>query len=489
MTSTAPDLAEVLAREERERAEREHALQMVRSAQTNLMSAEVAKLRMIVEWAKVNRLDADHLDGEPDPDAVMTDEQVEELEAALGDQLGDQGFCDRWLSIAGPGAPVVSEFAAMELASTLGMSTDAGLALVGRVLELKYRLPRLYRRVEELQVPVWKAFDLADLTQPLTAEAAEHVDRQVEVVAGKVGKRAMERLVAETQARFDPAAAAEAAEKKRERRFFDIGETRRTETESGSLESLAGTVPVSGCLDAADAADLEAAIRHTARALGKAGCDDSLDVRRAAAVGELARNQLALDLETGEIDQQTSAHHGRGVELVVHLSEEALTAAGFMVGRLENTQTPVSADVIRQWCATAARITIRPVIDLNGAVHVEQYEVPDRIKQQVRWTDPRCVYPHCTRPADRCDCDHTKPYQQGGATCTCNLAPLCRRHHRFKTHGAVTYRRIGPAAYEWEFKTGMTIVRDHLGTHEPQWPKPPPPDDFDIEPPEDPVLD
>ncbi|GAA4695216.1 HNH endonuclease signature motif containing protein [Nocardioides nanhaiensis] len=483
MTTTAPDLAEVLAREERERGERQEALQMLRSAQTNLMSAEVAKLRVIVEWAKVNRLDADHLDGEPDPGAVMTDEQVEELEAALG----DQGFCDRWLSVAGPGAPVVSEFAVMELASTLSMGTDAGLTLVGRVLELKYRLPRLYHRVEELQLPVWKAFELADLTQPLTSEAAAHVDRQVEAVAGKIGKRQMERLVAETQARFDPKAAAKAEKEQRERRFFDIGETRRTDSTAGTLEDLAGTVPIAGCLDAADAADLEAAIRHTARALGKAGCEDSLDVRRAAAVGELARNQLSLDLETGEIQDSKSVSHGRGVDLVVHLSDES-TAAGFMVGRLESTQTPVSAEVIREWCGTAAKITVRPVIDLNGAVHVEQYEVPDRIKQRTRWTDPRCVYPHCNRPADRCDCDHMQPFEQGGATCTCNLAPLCRRHHRFKTHGAVTYRRLGPGAYEWEFQTGMTIVRDHIGTHEPQWPKPPPAEDWEAEPPDNPVF-
>jgi len=259
-----------------------------------------------------------------------------------------------------------------------------------------------------------------------------------------------------------------------------------------SLDPLARDEGLDGEVLCADAADVAAAVQQIARALAAAGCEDSLDVRRAAALGELARNQLALDLDTGEItepSQKTSGHHGRAVELVVHLSDEAFTAAGFMVGRLGNTQTPVSAEVIRAWCGTAARITIRPVIDLNGAVHVEQYEVPDRIKQQVRWTDPRCVYPHCNRPADRCDCDHTQPYEQGGATCTCNLAPLCRRHHRFKTHGAVTYRRIGPGAYEWEFQTGMTIVRDHLGTHEPQWPKPPPPDEFDIEPPDAPVFD
>ena len=41
----------------------------------------------------------------------------------------------------------------------------------------------------------------------------------------------------------------------------------------------------------------------------------------------------------------------------------------------------------------------------------------------------RCVFPHCTQPAARCDCDHSIPYAAGGTTCSCNTAPVCRRHH------------------------------------------------------------
>ena len=41
--------------------------------------------------------------------------------------------------------------------------------------------------------------------------------------------------------------------------------------------------------------------------------------------------------------------------------------------------------------------------------------------------------PGCRRPASQCDLDHVVAYPAGG-TCADNLAPLCRYHHRLKTH-------------------------------------------------------
>ena len=35
----------------------------------------------------------------------------------------------------------------------------------------------------------------------------------------------------------------------------------------------------------------------------------------------------------------------------------------------------------------------------------------------------------------------------GGTTCSCNIAPLCRRHHRLKTHTSWTYTTIDPGTY------------------------------------------
>ena len=54
-----------------------------------------------------------------------------------------------------------------------------------------------------------------------------------------------------------------------------------------------------GELDLADALDLEQAVAGLAAQLKDLGSTDSLNVRRAAAVGELARHQLALDLIRG----------------------------------------------------------------------------------------------------------------------------------------------------------------------------------------------
>ena len=51
-----------------------------------------------------------------------------------------------------------------------------------------------------------------------------------------------------------------------------------------------------GELDLADALDLDAAVAAGAQALKDLGSTDTLDVRRATAVGDLARRQLTLDL-------------------------------------------------------------------------------------------------------------------------------------------------------------------------------------------------
>ena len=43
--------------------------------------------------------------------------------------------------------------------------------------------------------------------------------------------------------------------------------------------------------------------------------------------------------------------------------------------------------------------------------------------------DKKCYYPYCTTPARSCDLDHVVPFDQGGQTCTSNLAPGARVIH------------------------------------------------------------
>ena len=51
------------------------------------------------------------------------------------------------------------------------------------------------------------------------------------------------------------------------------------------------------------------------------------------------------------------------------------------------------------------------------------YRPPPSLRHLITIRQPTCSFPGCRRPAARCDDDHTLPYDQGGRTCECNLAP------------------------------------------------------------------
>jgi hypothetical protein len=56
--------------------------------------------------------------------------------------------------------------------------------------------------------------------------------------------------------------------------------------------------------------------------------------------------------------------------------------------------------------------------------HQEAAYQPSRKLRHLIWArNPTCCAPGCLRPAARCDLDHTVPYDQGGRTCECDLAP------------------------------------------------------------------
>ena len=92
-------------------------------------------------------------------------------------------------------------------------------------------------------------------------------------------------------------------------------------------------------------------------------------------------------------------------------------------------------------------------------------KVPALTAERVALRDRTCVFPWCTRPARACDTDHVIPHgQPGGVTCPCNLAPLCRRHHRLKTHSPWTYLVLDPGTFLWTSPHGYQFLRDQTGT-------------------------
>lgn len=380
----------------------------------------------------------------------------------------DRHAGDTGLLVAGEGAPLVAEFSVAEFAAAIGLPTEAGKRLIGHALELRHRLPRLWARVMAGDLPSWRARRVAEQTIDLAPAAAAFVDVHVAAVAHRIGPAATERLVDEARGRFMPEEVAARRDHAADGRRFVIDHQR---------QAFEGIAYVEGCLDLADALDLDTAIAHLAAELAALGSTDSLDVRRSLAAGELARRELALDLSSPEadpdgpespVDPKSPARRTRRVVLYVHLSQAALgpAATGLEPARVENTGGPaISVEQVRAWCAHPdASVTVRPVLDLADQTSVTQYEIPDRMADQVRLRDQTCVFPWCTRPARACDLDHVVPHARGGSTAADNLAPLCRRHHRLKTHGRWRYRLIRPGTFLWASPHGLHFLRDHRGT-------------------------
>jgi hypothetical protein len=378
---------------------------------------------------------------------------------------------DTGIPIAGDGAPLVSEFAVCEFATALGLSADAGRNLVGQTLELAHRLPKIWARVQAGSLAPWRARRIAEATLYLSLEAAAFVDAQLASFAHRTGPAQVQRLIDTAIATYMPEYAAEQRQRAADQRYFTIAHDQ---------VSFAGTSRVHGELDLADALDLEDAVAAAAAQLAELGSTESLDARRAAAVGMLARGDLALDLQTApaaegpertDTGRTTRRTRRRDIVLYVHLSEDALRSGDRdAVARVENAGGQlVTAGQVAEWCGRpeTTRVVVKPVIDLNQHHPTDSYAVPARIAEQVELRDSTCVFPWCQRPARRCDKDHITPYDPDGPpgqTSTENLAPLCRLHHRVKTHGGWTYTTLEPGSYLWRSPHGYTWVRDAGGT-------------------------
>ena len=106
-------------------------------------------------------------------------ESIEEAET-----IGLRSFGDTAIPVAGPGAPLVAEFSLAEFAATIALPTEAGKD-VGHALELRYRLPRLAKRVVRGGRRLESPPDRLRRTAHLLIEAARYVDRHACSVAHK----------------------------------------------------------------------------------------------------------------------------------------------------------------------------------------------------------------------------------------------------------------------------------------------------------------
>ena len=138
---------------------------------------------------------------------------------------------------------------------------------------------------------------------------------------------------------------------------------------------------------------------------------------------------------------------------------------GVGTARFEQGNQLITPGQVRDWCATTDQMTVKPVLDLEAHDPVDSPAVPDRHAEVAAVSDRTCVFPWCTRPARRCDTDHTTPAARGGSDLSVQSeAALCRRHHRIKTHGGWTYTDSRARHLPLDLPHGYPYLRDPDGT-------------------------
>ncbi len=398
-------------------------------------------------------------------------------------------FGERHTPIAGPGTPWVAEFAVVELSGALGLSHESALALVGDALDLHHRLPRLWALVRDLRVPVHLGRAAAQASRDLDGAAVDHADRLLAWQPRRLNPHRIGVLVHEARLYADPDRAAADHDEALAMRRVDVDHA----------VGAPGVSEVHMSLDTADALAFDHTITALAGTMKQLGHPGSLDVRRATGVGVLADPQRALDLlAADEVPAQewdtseaiavaeeacfrraapSTSTDGGEVTLVLHLSDRDLLTAGPLGSGAVATHDvlgPVAVTTLSSWLMGAAKVVIKPVLDPARLSPVDRHDPPARLADAVRLRDVTCVFPGCTRSSARADLDHIDPYVppgEGGPpgqTSYEGLAPLCRRHHRAKTHADFSYHRRPDGAYEWRLPTGTTA------TTEPPTPRPRP---------------
>ena len=86
------------------------------------------------------------------------------------------------------------------------------------------------------------------------------------------------------------------------------------------------------------------------------------------------------------------------------------------------------------------------------------YRPPPSLWHLIQIRNQRCTHAGCRMPAAKCDNDHTLPYEKGGRTCECNLAPLCRHHHRIKQLQGWRLEQPEPGVLAWVTPSGWTYL-------------------------------
>jgi hypothetical protein len=400
-------------------------LALVEESELAARQADLRKLRLAVHWAE-RHVVTDVLDA-----AHWSDADLRDVEDTIG----------------GDGTPLIASGCVEQLAAALGVGPRTAMQQMSDGLDLEYRLPEVNAGMEELRIAPWRACRIAALTHGLSREAAAYVDARLAPVADSCGAARIERLVAEAVALFEPEVQADAEDEAKAAWGVRLDHYRGLTWAGTSRLEVVGDTPTLTrfhdllCADAHGQLDPDL----------PAEAQPSLAHRKVAALGRIADGAGATT--------RTTAY--------LHLDLADLPDSPVRVGQVEKLG-PLTVATIKDWLGSS-RFILQPVLDLTRTDAADQHDPPAWMRELVVLRDRTCVHPYCDKPSRACDLDHIEAFVEmddggpPGQTRPDNLAPLCRRHHRAKTHFGWTYVRKRDGSYTWTSPHGIRLTVDNRG--------------------------
>lgn len=386
---------------------------------------------------------------------------------------------DRLVRLGGEGTPGVREFCVAELAMARQVHAFGCESALADVLDLRHRLPLVWRAVQELRCEVWLARKVARLSRRLPVDRVGLVDAAVaRAIVGESPGRVL-RICEAAVIEADPATHAARVESERRRRYVVLSRTDET-----------GLRHVIARVSAGDAVWIDAMVDRVADLIADRHPGAGRDELRSIALGRLARPAEVLELllasqcsgpDVPETSRATAmsaavlealraidpARLRPEVRLFVHLSDVALAGLAAPVARVEGVGPLLADHEIFAGCS----VTVTPVVDLNDRVSVNCYEHPTWLRERRLVITPADCFPYAAGVpglAGPVDLDHPTPYDPGGPpgqTGLHNSGPLGRRHHRWKTHAGYRSRQSGTTRWVWCTPYGRYYLVDQTGTH------------------------
>jgi hypothetical protein len=369
----------------------------------------------------------------------------------------------RVAEVAAGADPHLAEHVGDELAVSLTLTTRGADQLLDFAVRLD-RLPRTRAALAAGEIDRAKAYVIADEVSCLDHAHAAAVEA---AVIGRAPSQTTGQLRASARRAAlaaDPDAASRHREKAEQEARVEVW------SEPSGTAALVGRD-----LRPADVIAADKRIDSLARQLKAAGIEGGLDQLRARAYVALLLGRplppqcssTATRSATGSVNLTMPLASWLGA------SEEPGEVAGFGAVAAADSRAlaeRLAGEPATRWCLTLTShdgravahgcLTVRPLA-AGDCLHRREsagYQPSPGLRHVITVRQRTCSFPGCRRPASRCDQDHTVPHDRGGRTCECNLAPLCRHHHRCKQAEGWCLEQPEPGVLVWRTPSGRTYT-------------------------------